>query len=114
MSEAELEYAWFFRAEFPQVARIVFLILRDRARAEDIAQEAFIHLLSHWNKVSRPSSSLMGDSRSWSAPTRPPARLVTRAPTRSMGAPLLRNARAKDATAACTPTGGRSTEAFSP
>ncbi len=53
MSDAELEYAWFFRAEFPQVARTVFLILHDRERAEDITQEAFIQLLAHWRKVSR-------------------------------------------------------------
>ncbi len=53
MREAELEYAWFYRAEFPQVLRTVFLILHDRGRAEEITQEAFIQLLSHWSKVSR-------------------------------------------------------------
>jgi len=53
MSDVELEYAWFFRAEFPQVARTVFLILHDRGRSEDITQEAFIQLLAHWKKVSR-------------------------------------------------------------
>ncbi len=53
MSQAELEYAWFFRAEYAQVSRTVFLILHDHGRAEDIAQEAFIQLLSHWRKVSR-------------------------------------------------------------
>jgi RNA polymerase sigma factor (sigma-70 family) len=30
----------------------VFLILRDRGRAEDIAQEAFMQLYTHWRKVS--------------------------------------------------------------
>lgn len=53
MVEAELEYAWFFRAEFPMVLRTVFLILGDKGKAEDVTQEAFIQLLSHWNKVSR-------------------------------------------------------------
>ena len=53
MGDAELEYAWFFRAEYPAVLRTVFLILHDRHRAEDIAQEAFIQLLAHWRKVSR-------------------------------------------------------------
>lgn len=53
MSERELEYAWFFRAEFPSVLRTVFLILRDRGRAEDIAQDAFMQLYTHWRKVSR-------------------------------------------------------------
>lgn len=53
MAEADLEYAWFFRAEFPMVLRTVFLILGDRGKAEDVTQEAFIQLLSHWKKVSR-------------------------------------------------------------
>ncbi len=53
MAEADLEYAWFFRAEFPMVLRTVFLILGDRGKAEDVTQEAFIQLLSHWKKISR-------------------------------------------------------------
>lgn len=53
MTEGELEYAWFFRAEFASVLRTVYLVLRDRGRAEDIAQEAFTQLYSHWRKVSR-------------------------------------------------------------
>ena len=53
MAGAELEYAWFFRAEFPMVLRTVFLILGDRGKAEDVTQEAFIQLLSHWKKISR-------------------------------------------------------------
>jgi RNA polymerase sigma-70 factor (ECF subfamily) len=31
----------------------VYLILRDRGRAEDIAQDAFTQLYAHWRKVSR-------------------------------------------------------------
>lgn len=50
---AEDEYASFFRAEFLHVVRISYLIVHDRQRAEDVAQEAFIQLLAHWNKVSR-------------------------------------------------------------
>ncbi len=53
MAETDLEYAWFFRAEFPMVLRTVFLILGDRGKAEDVTQEAFIQLLSHWKKISR-------------------------------------------------------------
>ena len=52
MAEADLEYAWFFRVEFPMVLRTVFLILGDRGKAEDVTQEAFIQLLSHWKKIS--------------------------------------------------------------
>jgi RNA polymerase sigma-70 factor (ECF subfamily) len=51
--DADVEYAWFFRAEFPGVLRTVFLILHDRGRSEDVTQEAFIELLVHWRKVSR-------------------------------------------------------------
>ena len=51
--EAELEYAWFFRVEFPMVLRTVYLILGDKGKAEDVTQEAFIQLLSHWKKISR-------------------------------------------------------------
>ena len=47
------EYTWFFRSEYPMVLRTVYLILGDRARAEDVTQEAFIQLLPHWRKVSR-------------------------------------------------------------
>ena len=53
MAETDLEYAWFFRAEFPMVLRTVFLILGDQGKAEDVTQEAFIQLLSHWKKISR-------------------------------------------------------------
>jgi RNA polymerase sigma factor (sigma-70 family) len=53
VTERELEYAWFFRTEFPSVLRTVYLILRDRGRAEDIAQDAFTQLYSHWRKVSK-------------------------------------------------------------
>jgi RNA polymerase sigma factor (sigma-70 family) len=47
------EYSSFFRAEFTHVVRTSYLIVHDRQRAEDVAQEAFIQLLAHWNKVTR-------------------------------------------------------------
>ncbi len=46
-------YAAFYRAEFPHVVRTSYLIVHDRQRAEEVAQEAFIQLLVHWGKVSR-------------------------------------------------------------
>jgi RNA polymerase sigma-70 factor (ECF subfamily) len=49
----EDEYAAFYRAEFPHVVRTSYLIVHDRQRAEEIAQEAFIQLLTHWRTVSR-------------------------------------------------------------
>ncbi len=47
------EYAWFFRAEFPSVVRTACLILQDRDRAEEVAQDAFMRLHLHWTRVSR-------------------------------------------------------------
>jgi RNA polymerase sigma-70 factor (ECF subfamily) len=49
----EAAFAWFFRAEYPQVVRTVSLVLRDPAAAEDVAQEAFLRLHLHWSKVYR-------------------------------------------------------------
>lgn len=49
--DLDATYAAFFREEYAQVVRIVYLIQRDRARAEDIAQDAFIQLLANWTKV---------------------------------------------------------------
>src|SRR4051794_14969996 len=46
------DYSAFYRAEFRPVARTVFLIVHDAARAEDLTQEAFLALLQHWTKVS--------------------------------------------------------------
>jgi RNA polymerase sigma factor (sigma-70 family) len=49
----EDEYSAFYRAEFTHVVRTAYLIVHDRQRAEDVAQEAFVQLLAHWSKVSR-------------------------------------------------------------
>jgi len=49
----EDEYSSFFRAEFAHVVRTSYLIVHDRQKAEDVAQEAFIQLLGHWSKVTR-------------------------------------------------------------
>ena len=46
------DYEWLFRATFPRVQRTVALILRDRDRAEEITQDAFLQLLVNWRKVS--------------------------------------------------------------
>jgi RNA polymerase sigma factor (sigma-70 family) len=53
IDDVEAEYSWFYQAEYTNVARSVFLILRDQPRAEDIAQDAFVQLYAHWWKVSR-------------------------------------------------------------
>jgi RNA polymerase sigma factor (sigma-70 family) len=47
------EFRWMFAAEYPAVVRTVYLVLRDYSRSEEIAQDAFVQLLRHWEKVRR-------------------------------------------------------------
>ena len=47
------EFRWLFAAEYPTVVRTIYFVLQDRGRSEEIAQEAFVQLLRHWDKVSR-------------------------------------------------------------
>jgi RNA polymerase sigma-70 factor (ECF subfamily) len=53
VKDQESGIASMYAAEFTPVSRTVFLILHDRQRAEDITQDAFIQLYSHWGRVSR-------------------------------------------------------------
>lgn len=53
VTDAELDYTAFFRAEFAPVLRTIALMLRDQGRAEEITQDAFIQLLRAWPKISR-------------------------------------------------------------
>jgi RNA polymerase sigma factor (sigma-70 family) len=40
-----------FASEFPRVARAIHHIVGDRARADEVTQDAFLELLRHWHKV---------------------------------------------------------------
>jgi RNA polymerase sigma-70 factor (ECF subfamily) len=53
MASSRPEFSSFFRVHYPSVVRTAYLILGDRGRAEEVAQEAFTQLLVHWRKVSR-------------------------------------------------------------
>jgi len=53
LSDTETEFEWFFADEYGAVLRSVFFVLHDRAKAEDIAQDAFVQLYAHWAKVSK-------------------------------------------------------------
>ena len=46
------EYDWYFRACFAPVSRTIYLMVHDRALAEDITQEALYRMLQHWRTVS--------------------------------------------------------------
>lgn len=48
----EADFDAFFLHEFPRVARTVHHIVGDRARAEELTQDAFLELLRHWRTVS--------------------------------------------------------------
>ena len=50
-ADMEAEFAALFRAEFPHVVRTVHAIVRDRPRAEDLAQDAFVQAIRHWHKI---------------------------------------------------------------
>ena len=53
VDEVSLDYTAFFLREFAPVVRTVTLMLRDAARAEEIAQDAFVQLYLGWAKISR-------------------------------------------------------------
>lgn len=46
-------YDEFFRSEYPRVLRLCHGLLGDRARAEEVAQDAFMRLYLHWSRVRR-------------------------------------------------------------
>ncbi len=45
-------FTWFFTAEYPAVARLLTVVLRDAQAAEDLAQEAFVRLHRNWSRIS--------------------------------------------------------------
>jgi RNA polymerase sigma factor (sigma-70 family) len=51
-ARSQHEFRWLFVTDYPALVRTLFLIVHDRAAAEDIAQDAYIQLLLHWDKVS--------------------------------------------------------------
>ena len=53
VDEVRLDYTAFFLREFAPVVRTVTLMLRDEARAEEIAQDAFVQLYLGWAKISQ-------------------------------------------------------------
>jgi RNA polymerase sigma factor (sigma-70 family) len=54
--EPGLEFAEFFRAEYPDLVRGVFLLTADREEAEELAQEAMARAYARWDRVARMES----------------------------------------------------------
>jgi RNA polymerase sigma-70 factor (sigma-E family) len=52
MGEPDAEFVGFYRAEYPGLVRSMYLIVRDKEQARDIAQEAFVQLFSRWRRIS--------------------------------------------------------------
>ena len=50
-AEFDADFSALFLQEFPRLARTVHHIVGDRARAEELAQDAFIELIKHWRTV---------------------------------------------------------------
>ena len=51
--EQRVEFEWVFRSTYPAVLRTTYLVLRDRGRAEDVTQDAFVRLYERWRGVAR-------------------------------------------------------------
>ena len=50
-AELDEQFGALFLQEFPRLARTVHHIVGDRARAEELAQDAFLELVRHWHTV---------------------------------------------------------------
>ena len=61
-------FAALFAREFPRVASTIHHIVGDRARAEEVTQDAFLELLRHWDKVrdyDRPDLASVSHYTTW-------------------------------------------------
>jgi RNA polymerase sigma-70 factor, ECF subfamily len=47
------EFEWLFVTQYRSIVWSAYVVLRDHAKAEEIAQEAFVRLLENWKKVAR-------------------------------------------------------------
>ncbi|MGZ8607438.1 MAG: RNA polymerase sigma factor [Actinomycetota bacterium] len=50
---SEAAFVAFFSQEYPALERTVRMIVRDRWRAEEITQDAFVQLFSRWSSIER-------------------------------------------------------------
>lgn len=52
MADNPRDYDEFFRLHYGHIVRVVHSVLGDKARAEEVAQEAFVRLYLRWDRVS--------------------------------------------------------------
>lgn len=52
-SDSGAEFDWWFRATYASVERTAYLVVGDRGRAEEIAQDAFVKMFQRWSAVRR-------------------------------------------------------------
>ncbi len=52
------EFKTVYESEFTSIARVAYLVVRDRPVAEEIAQEAFLRLYDHFDEVRNPAGFL--------------------------------------------------------
>jgi RNA polymerase sigma-70 factor (ECF subfamily) len=48
---ADAAFTAFFAAEYTRMVRTVYLVVHDHGHAEEIAQDAFLQLLEHWEQI---------------------------------------------------------------
>ena len=56
--EVAHDFEAFYRAEWRGAARLAFLMIGSEARAEEIAQDAFVALHQRWSTIDKPSAYL--------------------------------------------------------
>ena len=86
--DREHAFRWLFATEYQGVVRTVWLVIRDKHRAEDIAQEALVQLLRKWDKIGTYES--------------PEALAVVRSPSARRSAPPSATAESPSAKCACS------------
>jgi RNA polymerase sigma-70 factor (ECF subfamily) len=52
VAEATVDFDDFFRLHYARIVRVVHGVTGDRARAEEVAQEAFVRVFQRWSRVS--------------------------------------------------------------
>src|SRR6266545_57278 len=52
VNDRDAEFTAFFRSEYPALVRTLYVVVHDRERAQDLAQDAFVQLFARWRRIS--------------------------------------------------------------